>query len=143
MELRLARLAFTLMLIGGTTMAQTSGPLTLTWQWGGVAAHRAIITVETVKKEGGGFLGINQSPSIAGYLPDPRIVSGSVLAGDAAGEIRLRMPAYELPPVNPGDLFAIGYTADDMAICVAAAPAGLDAAAAASWLAAWKCSPKD
>jgi hypothetical protein len=136
------RLALVLMLIGGSTMAQTPGKLSLTWQWGGVAAHRVLITVDSVNKESAGLLGLGNSPSVAGYLPDPRIIRGPAVAGDADGEIRLRMPAYELPPVQQGDLFAIAYTVDDMAMCVARAPAGLNAAAASAWLAAWKCVPR-
>ncbi len=117
-------------------MAQSPN-LALTWQWGGTAAGRVAITVSSIEKQGGGLFGINQSPSIAGNLPDARIVTGEVLAGDGSGTVQLKIPAHELPAVAPGGVLAIMLTQDHHAFCVAVPP--VTGAALAGWLAAWEC----
>jgi len=131
-----------LLLAGVKTMAQSPAPLTLIWQWGGTPAHRVIINVGSVKKAGGGWLGLGNSPSIAGNLPDTRIIEGVVYAGEGGGAVVLKIPNHELPPTKLGDLFAIGYTADNRAICVQHPPANLNPTQAAAWLNAWNCDPR-
>jgi len=120
-------------------MAQSSNPLSLTWQWGGTPDHRVAVRVATVEKQGGGLFGINASPSIAGNLPDARIVTGEIFAGEGGGTVVLKIPAHELPAVKAGDVLAIMYTQDHHAFCVAVPPAGGEAVA--GWLAAWTCPP--
>jgi hypothetical protein len=137
---RLSALLFIFLMSGVNAMAHTPN-LSLTWQWGGTPAGRVAITVGSIEKQGGGLFGINQSPSIAGNLPDARIVTGEVVAGDSAGSAELKIPAHELPSVKPGDVLAIMYTSDHHAVCVAAPP--VTGAALPDWLKAWECPVSD
>jgi hypothetical protein len=131
------------LLAGGAVMAGSKNILTLAWQWGGLAEHRILARVDRVEKEGGGLFGILRSPSMADSLPDARLVHASIVAGGEAGqEVVLRIPDRELPPTRAGDLLAVGYTADNRAICVERPPAGLAEDALQSWLGGWRCEPR-
>jgi hypothetical protein len=121
-------------------MPASAEPLLLSWQWNRPASHAVLVAVDSVAAESGGFFGILHSPSIADALPDAQVLNGRILAtdgGSAGHSVTLRIPKHELPALAPGQHVAIGYTDDNAAVRIAAAPPGMTAEAEATWLTTW------
>ena len=116
----------------------------LVWEWPGDRApdSRILVRIESVATASGGVSGSVQSPSIAGYLPDPMEVSGSVLAGpdsQVGMTVSLRLPKVEMGELAAGDLAGLGLIGDSTCICVVRAPQNLAADSAEAWLSAMPC----
>ncbi len=130
---------------GGNAMSEsTSEPVSLTWEWPAdrVPDRRLLVHVEDISAESGGLFGVRQSPSMAAALPDPVVVTATVVAGpeDWTGRrIALRLPRPELAGVAPGDHAGIGVLGENVGICIAKAPATADREAMTQWLADWPC----
>jgi hypothetical protein len=119
--------------------------LKLNWEYpaGRVPATYLLVRLDDVEKEGGGFLGIRRSPSMADAMPDAMIWSGSIADGDSAGiRVQIRVPGEDVPKVEKGDRVALGLVEDRICICVRVPPADLDAAAARAWLTDQGCAAK-
>ncbi len=124
-----------------TTPSQAT---TLSWEWPAdrVPDHRLLIHVEDIHDEQGGMFGIRQSPSLAAALPDPVVVTATVVAGPeawAGQRLTLRLPRLELGGVTPGDHAGLGVLGDEVAICIAPAPADADRDGQIRWLDSWAC----
>lgn len=114
----------------------------LNWQWpdNRQPQTRVALKVTSVEAESRGFLGIKRSPSLARSFPEPVVVTGIALKGDAAGTVfRLRLPKKEVPDVNSGDRIGIGIVDGDTCICVRKVPAGIADANLAEWLERFDC----
>jgi hypothetical protein len=96
-------------------------------QWQGAAdrspSRFIAMRVGRIEKEGGGLFGIRNSPSLAGALPDARIVEGTPI-GPRGGAIKLRAPNGELPSgLASGARVVLGLVDDSHIICILAPPA--------------------
>ena len=105
-------------------MSNENGKKTeLVWEW---PANRSpqrtfIVKVENIKNYKAGLFGLKQSPSIASSLPDPKYLSGKIIAETnktlKGREIGIVMPALEISGVSTGDLINLGLLNEDIAIC--------------------------
>ena len=144
---RLAALAATVLGVaatagtgGGSAMSLPPRSEPLVWQ--GAADRVPVgfvpIRVRGVRREGGGLFGLNNSPSIVGALPDPRIVEGTPLGG--GGAIKVRVPGGELAPgVVAGARVVLGLVDADHVICLLVPPADLADERLLAWAAAQPC----
>ena len=116
----------------------------LGWEWPGdrAADIRILVRVDAIDPAGGGVSGSVQSPSMAGFLPDPVNLSGTVVDGEESWvgkPVTLRLPRLELRDVKAGGLAGLGVIGDAICICVAPAPEDLSGDAAADWLTTMPC----
>ncbi len=121
---------------------------TLEFKWEGAAdrpiATKLLVRVDSLKKTSTGLFGLGNSPSLAGYQPDPHTLRGEVISGPsgvAGRKFTLELPGYRAQALTAGAQAGFGLVAErsngrDIVVCVAPAPAG---AAAAQWLANWHC----
>lgn len=122
-------------------MSGTNQPLV--WEWPGDRAPdaRILVRVDAIDSSGGAS-GSVQSPSLAGYLPDPVVLTGTVVAGDApwvGREVSLRLPRLELKGAGSGGLAGLGVVGEATCICIASAPDDLAGDAASAWLSTMPC----
>jgi hypothetical protein len=100
--------------------------------------------VDTIKKTSTGLFGLGNSPSVAGYQPDPHTMRGKVLSGPtgmAGRQFTLKLPGYQAKALTAGAQAGFGLVAErskglGVVVCLAPAP---EHAAAAQWLADWHC----
>ncbi|HEX7639292.1 MAG TPA: hypothetical protein VF457_12925 [Burkholderiaceae bacterium] len=124
--------------------AMSSDKLELKWEWpaGRPVAARMLVRIDDITRTSTGLFGIGKSPSIEGNLPDARTVTATVLAGpgDARGRtLSLKLPGPEAQKLHAQQNAGLALIAGgQVVVCVAAAPAG-DEAAQAAWLAGWNC----
>ena len=105
-------------------------------------ATKLLVHVDTIKKTSTGLFGLGNSPSVAGYQPDPHTMRGQVISGPtgmAGRKFTLELPGYKAKALTAGAQAALGLVAErskglDVVVCVAPAPEG---AAATQWLADW------
>lgn len=84
---------------------------------------------------------------MANSMPDPVVLAGSVdryLGEWSASAVRLvipkyKLPEYKLPDVRAPQKVAMGLTAGDACICLAAVPSNVSAGGLADWLQQWEC----
>ncbi len=110
--------------------------------WQGAADRAPVgfvpIRVRRVRRDGGGLFGLNNSPSIVGALPDPRIVEGVPIGG--GGAIEVRVPGGELAPgVQAGARVVLGLVDADHVICLLVPPAEVADDRLLAWAAAQPC----
>jgi hypothetical protein len=121
-----------------------NGELALMWQWpaGRAIEHKMLVRLERLDVERRGFPGVRNSPSLAGSLPDPHILTGTVVHGPVEWRgslITLRLPGTEVAGLTTGGMVAIALL-DDGRVCVCIAPAPEGTSAEQSlWLAGWSC----
>ena len=109
------------------------------WEWPGDRNPDSRILVRVDAIRDGGSSG---SPSLAGYLPDPVILSATVVAGDQSWvgrSLSIRLPRPELKGATSGGLAGLGLIGGDICICIVSAPDGLAGDAASQWLSAMPC----
>lgn len=100
-----------------------SAELEMRWEW---PANRNIekriaVKIEKIKDASQGFLGIKGSPSLAAALPDPVVVTGTIVTGDPLlkGKIvRLTLPKLELETIEVGHLAMLGLVAPYTCVCI-------------------------
>lgn len=70
-----------LSLTGGCAM---SADIELNWEWpaGRQIEQRILIKIDKMKEQGSGLFGIKTSPSFAASVPDPIVITGTVLNDD-------------------------------------------------------------
>ena len=112
-------------------------------QWQGAADRTPVrfiaMRVGGVEKDGGGLFGIRNSPSLAGALPDARIVEGAAI-GEAGGPIKVRAPGGELPPgLGAGARVVLGMVDETHVICILAPPDDVADDALAAWAGTQSC----
>jgi len=100
-----------------------SAELEYQWEWPADRAtdQRLLVMVYTVKKKSSGFLGINQSPSLAASIPAPHIVSGVVIKadGDETGKhVSVVAPMLEIEDVKPHSYAVFGIVDKTTCICI-------------------------
>lgn len=110
----------TLMLIGGCAM---SADIELSWEWPAERAieDRILVKVESVKPKSAGLFGILNSPSLAGSLPDPIIVSGVVINSDNklnGKSIQVVAPKLEIENIKKGIYAMLGIVENTICICI-------------------------
>jgi hypothetical protein len=124
------------------------GALELTWQW---PAERSIETgllvrVEAVRPTRRRFMGVRNSPSLAGSLPDPHDVVGTVIHGPDAfrgRRITLRVPGAEVTEITAGAIVALGLVEGGrVCVCVEPAPTGT-ITESVTWIETWACARSD
>ncbi len=101
-------------------MADFSHLDSLAWQ--GAADRKPsnfiAIRVERIRKEGGGWFGIGNSPSIAGAMPDARTVEGRVISA-ASNRVKAKVPGGELPEgTAEGSRLVLGLVDAQHVICM-------------------------
>lgn len=109
-----------LMLIGGCAM---SAGIELSWEWPAERAieDRILVKVESVKPKDSGLFGIMNSPSLAGSLPDPIIVSGVVINADDTlngKSIQVVAPKLEIENIKKGTYAMFGIVENTICICI-------------------------
>jgi len=101
--------------------------LKLTWQWPAerLMETEILVRLEQVKPESRGFLGIRNSPSLGGSLPDPYELTGTVVHGPEAFReklITLRVPEAEVKGLTAGGIAALGLI-EEGRVCISITPA--------------------
>jgi hypothetical protein len=126
---------------GIPTMSSTSRSTPLLWQ--GAADRKTqqfiALRVTDVRKEGGGLFGIGNSPSIAGAMPDARLVEGQTL-NDPGAVVRLKAPGGELPAgLGKGSRLVLGLVDPRHVICLLSPPESVADDALLTWAAGQPC----
>jgi hypothetical protein len=124
-------------------MPQTHPDLSLKWEYpaGRTAERFLMVRLDKAEKEGGGFLGIGRSPSMADALDDARLWTGTVTEGDVIGsQVHIRVPGTDVPEAGQGDQVALGIVEKTICICVRKAPPNLNAAEMRTWFAGQTCA---
>jgi hypothetical protein len=117
----------------------------LHWEWpdGREPSEKIAIVVSSIDSESTSFLGLAGSPSIGGNYSDPVIIKGSLIVGQgdlqSQHEVYLRAPKIEMSEISIGENVAVGLTDENVAICVATIPTGIDIPAIEAWLESWTC----
>ena len=122
-----ATMILSVALLGGYAMSSATMPLAWEWPDNRKPDGRLLVEIKKIEKEGGGLLGTRRSPSMADYMPDATIVTGTVAAGDKSvvgREVRLRLPGAELPAVTTGQRVGLGLVGQATCICIQKAPDG-------------------
>jgi hypothetical protein len=100
---------------------------TLTWQWpaGRPVDLRLLVRIERVERVRRGLLArIENSPSLAGSIPDPHEIGGTVLHGPQAlsgRHVRLRVPGAETSGLIVGRIASLGIVEDE-GVCICVSP---------------------
>jgi hypothetical protein len=117
----------------------------LAWQWpaGRSIDIRLLVRIERVAAIRRGLFGrISNSPSLAGSLPDPHEILGTVTDGPPAflgQRVSLRAPGAETIGLENGGFAAFGLlSGGDVCICIDSAPSVSNAERTA-WLESWSC----
>lgn len=115
-----------------------------TIEWEGAAGRRPerflVLRVKKNEAEGGGFLGLRRAPSLPGYMPEGRRLTGEVLAGGSSGaQVVVRAPGARVETIPVGAVVAVGMVDANHCICILRAPDGLTADAVPQWAAGQPC----
>lgn len=137
-------LSFIAMLfIGGCTMASE---LSFSWEWPDdrFPDHKLAVKVEQLKPHSTGFLGLKKSPSFVASIPDPMVLTGTIVAGKASlvgKSVNIVLPKLELGNVSTDDIVAVGVLDAGTCICLESVP--MSEHEASAWLEQWQCPVKD
>jgi len=126
---------------GTPTMSTTPRSEPLVWQ--GAADRKPsqfiAIRVNEMRKEGSGLFGIGNSPSLAGSMPDPRIVEGNRIGTDGP-VVKVKAPGGELPVrLAKGSRLVLGLVDPQHVICLLLAPDTVADATLISWASSQRC----
>ncbi len=95
--------------------------------------------VVKVERDSGGLFGIRNSPSMAGALPDPRVITATALGSDS-GPLRVRVPGGELSEeVVVGNRVVVGLVDEAHVICILTPPPSLPDEGLTAWAKTQKC----
>lgn len=111
--------------------------------WQGAAdrkpAQFIAMRVNAIRKEGGGLFGIGNSPSLAGAMPDARLVEGSRIGEDGPA-VKVKVPGGELPKgLDKGSRVVLGLVDARHVICLLVPPDTVADSALASWAPSQRC----
>ncbi|WP_185231141.1 hypothetical protein [Teredinibacter franksiae] len=111
-----------LSLTGGCAM---SADIELNWEWPAdrQIEQRVLIKIEKIKEQGSGFFGLKKSPSLAASVPDPVVITGTVLGEDkliAGKTISVVAPKLEVESISAGGFAVAGIVETDICICLVA-----------------------
>ena len=100
-----------------------SADIELNWEWPAdrQIEQRILIKIEKIKEQGSGFFGINKSPSLASNVPDPTVITGTVLGDDklvAGKTISVIVPKLEVESLSAGGFVVAGIVEADICICL-------------------------
>ncbi len=118
-------------------------PEQLVWQ--GAADRKPnrflALRVEAVRKESGGLFGIGRSPSLAGSMPDARLVDGQTIGVEGQSvRLQIRAPGGELPAgLAKGARLALGLVDATHVICLWIPPDTVPDAELQSWASKQTC----
>ena len=103
--------------------------ITLKWEWPADRSpeHTLLIEVDAIDAQPSGVININTSPSFAENVPEPTIVSGTVVENDGTptGELfSIVVPGIEVEALNIGSIAEVGILNSD--VCIYIEPAGLN-----------------
>jgi hypothetical protein len=119
--------------------------LVLAWQWpaGRPVETRLLVRLEKVDPVQRGLLGrIANSPSLTGSLPDPHVITGTVVYGPPAfqgHQVSLRAPGTEAVSLTVGEVAALGLIGEGrVCVCIVQAPDGTPGEQAV-WIESWSC----
>lgn len=109
-----------LSLTGGCVM---SADIELNWEWPAdrEIEQRILIKIDKIKAQGSGFFGITASPSIASSVPDPTIITGTVLSEDkliSGKSLSVVAPKLEMESLSVGGYAVVGIVKTDICICL-------------------------
>lgn len=115
-----------------------------TWEWpaGRSVQVALLVQIRRIEPARKGFLGIRHSPSLAGSLPDPHEILGTIVHGPApflGRDIFLRLPGTEAEDLTVGGIAALGLIENGgICVCIAAAPEG-SLEEQQTWIENWAC----
>lgn len=119
------------------------------WEWPSERAtvQRLLVKVDSYRPYRGGFFGLGRSQSLAGALPDPMDLRGTIEVGSSnwVGErISVRLPGAEVAmpdhaKIEKGDIVAIGLVADSVVGCAMRVPDTVPPDQRSAWLEVWVC----
>lgn len=100
-----------------------SADLELRWEWPAdrQVQNKLLVRVTNIKEQGGGLFGINKSPSIADNLPDPVILTGTIIksSNNTDGKtVSIVVPKPEIESINSGDHGLFGLVNGSVCICI-------------------------
>jgi hypothetical protein len=136
-------MAGSLFIAQGAFSMSSPPPELLVWQ--GAADRKPTrflaLRVDAVRKESGGLFGIGRSPSLAGSMPDARVVDGQAVSAEGkAVSIQLRAPGGELPAgLAQGGRLALGLVDATHVICMWVPPDSVTDADLPAWAAQLSC----
>jgi hypothetical protein len=117
----------------------------LAWQWpaGRSVETRLLVRLEKVDPVQRGLFGrIANSPSLTVSLPDPHVITGTVVHGPPAFQgqrVSLRAPGTETASLTVGEVAALGLIGEGhVCVCIVQAPDGTPGEQA-EWLESWSC----
>lgn len=120
---------------GQIAMSQTEAA-PLVWQGaaGRPVARFLALRVVSAEQEGGGFLGLRNSASMPGSLPDARVIRGAAIGADGSDIVSLRVPGGELPPdLSRGARLVLGLVDPGHVIRILVPPSSLPDASLDAW----------
>lgn len=102
-----------------------SADIELNWEWPAERQieQRILIKINKMKEQGSGFFGIKKSPSLATNLPNPIVITGTVLGDDkliAGKTVSVVAPKIEVESLNAGGFAVVGIVDTDTCICLVA-----------------------
>lgn len=118
--------------------------LDLSWQWpaGRQVGVKLLVQLDLLEPTKRGLLGIGNSPSLAGSLPDPHELAGIVTHGPSefqGNRVLLRIPGIETAGLTVGGIVALGLLGDGTTcVCIDPAPIVNDSERI-EWLNNWSC----
>ncbi len=103
-----------------------SADIELNWEWPAdrAADQKILIKVTDIKKQSSGFFGIKKSPSLAQNLPDPMVLSATLIGNESNLKnktLELVLPKVELGEIKNNDIAILGVIAGKTCICIKAA----------------------
>ena len=111
-------LAMLTSLLASNCHAEKRSMTELKWEWPAdrKAETSMVVRVTSFEAPGKGLFGIRRSPSIAGNLPDPRELRGTVQQ-QSSQSVLLVLPGPELPAnLKAGDLVRLSLLRDHVCI---------------------------
>lgn len=102
-----------------------SADIELNWEWPAdrQIEQRVLIKIDKMKEQGSGFFGIKKSPSLAASVPDPIVITGTVLGDDtliAGKTVSVVAPKLEVESLSAGGFAVAGIVETDICICLIA-----------------------
>lgn len=97
------------------------------WEWPADRSieKRILVKIGSIKEKSSGLFGVEQSPSLAASLPDPRIIKGTILKSDSnltGREISIVVPSLEIGEVKENSYAVFGIVDEDTCICIVPVP---------------------